>query len=289
MKTMIKNICACLLAAVACLLCVSCIQNPPTEARRTKKVVFTIKTINVVTEPMQISRAEKMRAPIYDDTDGQELTDLYFFVDGNLAFHQQNSQADFGTIELELEYGDHDVTVVATRSDGQQLTNGILEVESLKPTFGVKERITILDTDDSFVLEITRITASLLVEINDAIPAGASFVRIQIANKYDDLSVSDFSGANAYAYTKDITIDGMVGNTGVVLSIAMLCPQYLYSYSTDVDITIYNESGGVISHHAISDVPIKTNTKTRIFGEFFNPMSFSVMVNYDWDEGVDVW
>ena len=286
---MINNRCALLLAAVACFLCVSCIKNPPTEARRTKKVVFTIKTLKVATEPMQISRAEEMRAPIYDDTDGHELTDLYFFVDGDLACHQQNSQSDFGTIELELEYGDHDVTVIATRSDCQQLTNGVLEVEALKPTFGLRERITILDTDDSFVLEITRITASLLVEINDEIPSGASFVRIQIADKYDDLSVSDFSGLNAYAYTKDIPIDGMVGSTGVVLSIAMLCPQYLYAYSTDVDITIYNENGSVISHHAISDVPIKTNTKTRIFGYFFTPMSFSVMVNYDWDEGVDVW
>ena len=271
------------------MICVSCIQNPPVEARRTKKVVFIIKALNVVTEPMQISRAEGMRAPIYDDTDGQELTDLYFFVDGDLACHQQNSQMDFGTIELEMEYGDHDVTVVATRSDGQHLTNGVLEVEALKPTFGLRERITILDTDDSFVLEITRITASLLVEINDEIPAGASFVRIQIADKYDDLSVSDFSGLNAYDYTKDIPIDGMVGNTGVVLSIAMLCPQYLSAYSTDVDITIYNENRGVISHHAIDDVPIKSNTKTRIFGDFFTPISFSVMVNYDWDEGVDVW
>ena len=289
MKNMIKNRYACLLVAVACLLCVSCIQNKPTEERRTKKVVFTIKTLNVVTEPMQISHAEGMRAPIYDDTDGQELTDLYFFVDGELECHQQNIQADFGTIELELEYGDHDVIVVATRSDGQQLTNGVLEVEALKPTFGLRERITILDVNDSFVLEITRITASLLVEINDAIPEGASFVRIQIAEKYDDLSVSDFSGLNAYDYTKDIPIDGMVGNTGVVLSIAMLCPQYLSAYSTDVDITIYNENGGVISHHAIDEVPIKSNTKTRIFGDFFTPMSFSVMANYDWDEGVDVW
>lgn len=289
MKNIIKNRCAWLLVAVACLLCASCIQNPPVEARRTKKVVFYVQTIKVATEPMQISRADGMRAPIYDDTDGQELTDLYFFVDGELACHQQNSQTDFGTVALELEYGDHDVTVLATRSDGQQLTNGVLEVEALKPTFGLQERITILDTDDSFVLEITRITASMLVEINDAIPEGASFVRIQIADKYDDLSVSDFSGVNAYAYTKDIPIDGMVGNTGVVLSIAMLCPQYLYAYNTDVDITIYNTTGSVISHHSISEVPIKSNTKTRIFGDFFTPMSFSVLVNYDWDEGVDVW
>lgn len=289
MKNMIKNRCAWLLVAVACLLCVSCIQNTPTEARRTKNVVFIVKTINVVTEPMQISRADVMRSPIYDDEGGQELTDLYFFVDGELACHQQNSQTDFGTIELELEYGEHDVIVIATRSDGQQLTNGVLEVEALKPTFGFRDRITVLDVNDSFVLEITRITASLLVEINDEIPAGASFVRIQIADKYDDLSVSDFSGLNAYVYTKDIPIDGMVGSTGVVLSIAMLCPQYLSAYNTDVDITIYNESGSVISHHAIDDVPIKSNTKTRIFGEFFTPMNFSVMVNYDWDEGVDVW
>ena len=289
MKNMIKNRCAWLLAAVTCLLCVSCIQNPPTETRRTKKVVFTIKTIKVATEPMQIRHAEEMRAPIYDDTGGQELTDLYFFVNGNLLCHQHNSQSDFGTIELELEYGEHDVTVIATRSDGQQLTNGVLKVEALKPTFGLREHITILDVSDSFVLEITRITASLLVEIRDEIPAGASFVRIQIADKYDDLRISDFSGVNAYAYTKDIPIDGMVGSTGVVLSIAMLCPQYLSSYSTDVDITIYNGNGGVISHHAIDEVPIKSNTKTRIFGDFFTPMSFSVMVNYDWDEGVDVW
>ena len=289
MKNMITNRCAWLLTAVACLLCVSCIQNPPVEDRRTKKVVFYIQTLKVATEPMQISRADKMRAPIYDDTDGQELTDLYFFVDGDLSCHQQNSQSDFGTIELELEYGDHDVTVVATRSDGQNLTNGVLEVEALKPTFGLRERITILDVTDSFVLEITRITASLLVEINDEIPAGASFVRIQIADKYDYLNVSDFSGMNAYAYTKDIPIGCMVGNTGVVLSIAMLCPQYLYAYSTNVDITIYNENGGVISRHAISDVPIKSNTKTRIFGDFFTPMGFSVLVNYEWDEGVDVW
>ena len=163
MKNMIKNRCAWLLAAVACLLYVSCIQNQPVEARKTKKVVFYVKTINVAIEPMQISRAEEMRAPIYDDTDGHELTDLYFFVDGELSCHQHNSQTDFGTIELELEYGDHDVTVVATRSDGQQLTNGVLGVEALKPTFGLRKSITVLDVNDSFVLEITRITASLLV------------------------------------------------------------------------------------------------------------------------------
>ena len=81
MKNIIKNRCARLLAAVACVLCVSCIQNPPTETRRTKKVVFTIKTLKVATEPMKISREEEKRAPIYDDTDGQELTDLYFFVE----------------------------------------------------------------------------------------------------------------------------------------------------------------------------------------------------------------
>ena len=143
MKNMIKDRCAWLLITVACLLCVSCIQNPPVEARRTKKVVFTIKTLNVVTEPMQISRADGMRSPIYDDEGGQELTDLYFFVDGELSCHQQNRQSDFGTIELELEYGDHDVTVVATRSDCQQLTNGVLEVEALKPAFGLRERVTI--------------------------------------------------------------------------------------------------------------------------------------------------
>ena len=67
MKNMIKNRCAWLLAAVACIIFVSCVQNPPVEARRTKKVVFIIKTLNVATEPMQISRADGMRAPIYDD------------------------------------------------------------------------------------------------------------------------------------------------------------------------------------------------------------------------------
>ena len=103
MKNMIKNRCAWLLVAVACLLCVSCIQNPPIETQRTKKVVFYIQTLKVATDPIQISRSDGKRAPIYDDTDGQELTDLYFFVDGELACHQHNSQSDFGTIELELE------------------------------------------------------------------------------------------------------------------------------------------------------------------------------------------
>ena len=116
MKNMIKNRCAWMLVAVACLLCVSCIQNPPVEARKTKKVVFYVKTINVSTEPMPTSRAYGIRAPIYDDTDGQELTDLYFFVDGELACHQQNSQSDFGTIELELEVYEAPASVPALKS-----------------------------------------------------------------------------------------------------------------------------------------------------------------------------
>lgn len=227
---------------------------------------------------------ETMRAPILDDENGKPLTDLYVYDGTRVLAHQQSTDSAFGEVQLQMDYGTHALSVVATRSEGQQIEDGVLKVSALRPTFGKLMSITVSDVSDAFEVELKRLTGQLCVTIEDEIPADAATLRIQISNKYDDMEMMTFRTVNPYAYTNDIPMFSWTGQKSMdfVVIVHGLSPQS--PCTSDVRLTVLRADGSVLSDHLIKDVPLASNTRTRLHGELFAGNALSVTVDHTWEE-----
>lgn len=268
--------------ALCSVLMLSCSNEEP---KQTKQVTFSIDAFHISTQPMNLPR----RAPIYDDTDGQPLTDLYVFDGTTQLAHQTSDMESFGTVTLSLEYGSHDLSFIATRSGGQSYADGVLSVTSLRPTFGKLQTVTISDAMDAFDIVLNRLTGQLVITIEDAIPDDADHITFQIAKKYDAINVTTLGGTGMYAFEQTSSLTSYVGVTGKMFTLNMLTPTYQTQYTTNVTISVYRSDDSLLAQHVIEDVPICSNTKTLMTGEMFSGQSFSITANHAWEESLNVW
>lgn len=265
---------------------ISCNQNEP---KATKQVTFTVATFEVETEPMAAPAriAPKQQATILDDVDGVALTDLYIFDGTTQLVHQTSDDENFGTVTLALEYGNHDLSFVLTRSSEQSYTDGILSAGSLRSTFGKLQTITVSDATDAFAVELDRVNGMLCIQIEDAIPAGADRVVFRIADRYTALDIQTYNGVSGAVFEQSASLTSSIGVEGKQWCIACLTPTFGTAYTADVTLIVYGSSDEVMAQHTINDVPINTNTKTLLHGEMFSGQSLSVTVNSSWDADVD--
>lgn len=269
--------------AVLCsLMLISCSQNEPKQA---KQVSFNVSSFSITQQSMNAPR----RAPILDDQDGTALTDLYVFDGTTMLVHQTSDLEAFGCVTLTLEYGSHDLSFIATRSIGQSYSAGVLSVTGVRPTFGKLQSITISDATDAFDIVLNRVTGQLIINIEDAIPADADYIKFQIAQKYDNLLVASLNGTGVYAFEQTASLTSSVGITGKSFTINMISPAYQTQYTTDVTLSVYRSNDSVIAQHIIHDVPICSNTKTILSGEMFGGSSFTITANHSWEDHINVW
>lgn len=253
------------------------------EPKQTKQVTFSIDAFHVSTQPMNA----QLRAPIYDDTDGQPLTDLYVFDGTTQLAHQTSDMESFGTVTLSLEYGSHTLSFIATRSMGLSYADGVLSCTSLRPTFGKVQAVTISDATDAFAIEMNRVTGKLTITIDDAIPDDADHIVIQVAKKYDQLAVTTLNGGGLYAFEQTVSLASAVGQTCKSFSLNMLCPTYGTQYTTNVTLAVYRSDDSLIAQHTIADVPVCSNTKTLLHGEMFSGQSFTISANHTWEDDLE--
>ena len=279
-----------LFAAIsAAFIFVAC--NKPSEEptpAKTKQVTFTVQAFSVTTQPMQAPAIRK--AQILDDEGGNALTDLYIFEGSTQLAHQTSDMDDFGTVTLTLEYGNHNLSFVATRSDGITIDGNILKATSLRPTFGKLQAVTVGDATDEFDITLTRITGQMILTIEDAIPNDAAKLTIQIAEKYNDLNMTNFNGANVYAFSQDVNITSKQGQTNQTWTLNILSATYGDQYTTNVTLSVYRSDDSLISQHVIANVPLATNTKTLLTGKMFSGQAFTVTADVTWEYPINgVW
>ena len=269
-------------AALCSIMLISCSQNEPKQA---KQVSFNVSSFSITQQSMNAPR----RAPILDDQDGTALTDLYVFDGTTMLVHQTSDLEAFGCVTLTLEYGSHDLSFIATRSIGQSYSAGVLSVTGVRPTFGKLQSITISDATDAFDIVLNRVTGQLIINIEDAIPADADYIKFQIAQKYDNLLVASLNGTGVYTFEQTASLTSSVGITGKSFTINMLSPTYQTQYTTDVTLSVYRSDDSVIAQHIIHNVPVCSNTKTILSGEMFGGSSFTITANHSWEDHINVW
>ena len=263
-------------ALIALLIGCKCSDEPAKQ-----QVTFRISNFQSTTEPLGSPR--KAPASLVDGEDGA-LTDLYLFDGATQLVHQTSTQEDFGTITVLLPIGEHDLHFIATRSTGLSYEDGILTCASLKNTFGKTVHLSVAGGGDQNVT-LDRLTGKLVITINDAIPTGASNLRIQLGDRYTTLDPQTLFGVSPAAFDQNVNISGKTGNTGFYVTLFMLAPD-ADGYETEFTLTATNTSSQVIGQ-ATCTITIAPNTKTLLSGNLFTGTRSFISLNSAWNADIE--
>ena len=257
------------LVSILCCMCGCEKQSEPQQVEH-QIVTFTVSNLDVTT-----------RAELSDE----ELTDLYVF-DNNITIeHQVSTDEDFGTIKLDLTYGQHNLSFVATKSQNPSYSNGVMSCEKLKPTYGYLLPLEVTSKTVSQSIVLSRLYGTVIPHILDEIPSNASTMDITMTTYCKNFNVSSFNGITD-TYENSIDISGKIGKSNVSWNIYFLPPIYEESYMTNINIVIKDTDGNTIVSHSLSNITLKANQVSTIEGNYFGKGvdGGKITLNTTWDD-----
>lgn len=246
---------------------------------------------------------------------GATITDLYILdydkTTGKLlqVLHQTNDAEDFAEPDLTLDYGDHVLKVIATRSttpwliDATNSTWGVtpnvlapvtdsqpvaLTSAKTSDTFGAQKDVTVgIGTANTVAIMLDRLTARLVVKSTDVFPTDCSTWDASL-QEYKDFSLQTFDVIDAVKNQRTTDVSSLAGTTGTTLTYYVLVPAD--GYTTDITFTTNSKSGTPYSSITVPNVRFERNKTTTITGSFYNhKQGFSISLNDAWDEnGYDI-
>ena len=259
-----------------------------------------------------------MQAPLTRaalSANGKALADLYILdydkATGELlqVLHQTSTASDFAEPDLTLDYGEHVLKVVATRSteptllDAGKITwsvepNILTPITSTQPvmltstktsdTFGAEKEVSVgIGTGTTVSIVLDRLVAKLVVSSTDVFPDDCTTITLDL-QEHRTLSWATMDVIDAVDNQRVSDVTSLQGTTGTVLSYFVLTPKD--GYSTDVTITTNRTEGDPYSAITVPSVILERNKVTTISGPIYgHKQFFQVTVNDTWDnEGHDV-
>lgn len=246
---------------------------------------------------------------------GKALADLYILdydkATGKLlqVLHQTSTASDFAEPDLTLDYGEHVLKVVATRSteptllDAGKITwsvepNILTPITSTQPvmltsaktsdTFGAEKDVSVgIGKVTTVSITLDRLVAKLVVNSTDAFPDDATTIALDL-QEHRTLSWATLDVIEAVENQRVSDVTSLQGTTGTVLSYFVLTPKD--GYTTDVTLTTNRTEGDPYSAITVPSVILERNKVTTISGPIYgHKQGFRVTVNDTWDnEGHDV-
>ena len=262
---------------------------------------------------MGVSVAPMSRAAL--TANGKALTDLYILdydkATGKLlqVLHQTSTAADFAEPDMTLDYGEHVLKVVATRSQEPTLwdagnntwqvePNILTPVTATQPvmltstktsdTFGAEKDVSVgVGTGTTVSIVLDRLVAKLVVNSTDMFPDDCTTITIDF-QEHRTLSWATMDVTEAVNNQRVVDVANLRGTTGTVLSYFVLAPKD--GYQTDITLTTNRTEGNPYSTITVPDVPMERNKVTMISGPIYgHGQSFQLTVNDAWDsEGHDI-
>lgn len=299
------------IAAVGMTLvsCSSDNENLVEDMKPGKAHVRLVCGMGVSVSPMGAPRLAPMtRAAL--SANGKELTDLYILdydkATGKLlqVLHQTSTAADFAEPDLTLDYGEHVLKVVATRSteptlwDAQKISwqvepNILTPVIATQPvmltstktsdTFGAEKEVSVgIGKATTVSIALDRLVAKLVVKSTDVFPDDATTIAMDL-QEHRTLSWATMDVIEAVKNQRVTDVSSLRGTTGTVLSFFMLAPKD--GYTTDVTLTMNRAEGSPYSTITVPSVPLERNKVTTVTGSLYgHEQGFLVSVNDAWSE-----
>lgn len=246
---------------------------------------------------------------------GKALTDLYIMdydkATGKLlqVLHQTSTAADFAEPDLTLDYGEHVLKVVATRSleptlwDAGNITwsvesNVLTPVTAAQPvvltasktsdTFGAEKDVSVgVGKATTVSIALDRLVAKLVVSSTDVFPDDCATVTLDL-QEYKSLSWATMDVIEAVRNQRESDVSQLRGTTGTSLAYYFLTPKE--GYKTDITFRTNRTEGAPYSTITVENVPLERNKVTTITGPLYkHGQGFQMIVNDEWNsEGNDI-
>ena len=286
--------------------CSSDNENMVDDVEQGKAHVRLVCGMGVSVSPMRApSLAPLTRAAL--SANGKALTDIYILdydkSTGKLlqVLHQTSTATDFAEPDLTLDYGDHTLKVVATRSqeptlwDAQKMTwpiepNILTPITSSQPvamtatkmsdTFGAEKDVSVGAGTATVNIALERLVAKLSVNSTDVFPDDCTTITLDF-QEHKALSWATMDVIEAVENQRISDVQHLRGTTDNTLSYFLLVPKA--GYKTDIIFTM-NSTDAPYGTVTITDVPFERNKITTITGSLYNHnQRMTMTVNDEWN------
>lgn len=240
---------------------------------------------------------------------GKALTDLYILdydkATGKLlqVLHQTSTAADFAEPDLTLDYGEHVLKVVATRSQAPTLwdagnitwsvePNVLTSVTATQPvvmtasktsdTFGAEKDVSVgVGKATTVSIALDRLVAKLVVSSTDVFPDDCTTITLDM-QEYKTLTWATMDVIEAVGNQRESDVSQLRGKTGTTLAYYFLTPKE--GYQTDITFRTNRTEGAPYSTITVENVPLERNKVTTITGPLYkHGQGFQMMANDEWD------
>ena len=287
-------------------------QTAVKEKAHVKLSIFP--TLSVSSTTMQSRKASSTPTRAALTAEGKALTDLFIFdydkETGTLlqVLHQTSTDEDFAEPDLTLDYGEHTLKVIATRSVSPTLLDAggadwavsdnvltavgeslpaVLTSAKTSDTFGAVQDITVGTGKQSASIALNRIVAQLVVAPNDVYPDDAGDITTTL-DEYKAFSWQTFDVTEAVKNQRVYDASVNAGKQNKSIAYYVLVPAQ--GYTSDVSFVVGRRgSDKPYAEILVQGVRMERNKITTISGSFYHHQKgVSVTVEDAWNsEGND--
>ena len=287
-------------------------QTAVKEKAHVKLSVFP--TLSVSSTTMQSRKASSNPTRAALTAEGKTLTDLFIFdydkETGTLlqVLHQTSTDEDFAEPDLTLDYGEHTLKVIATRSVSPTLLDAggadwavsdnvltavgesiptVLTSAKTSDTFGAVQDITVGTGKQSASIALNRIVAQLVVAPTDVYPADAGDITTTL-DEYKAFAWQTFDVTEAAKNQRVYDASVNAGKQNRSIAYYVLVPAQ--GYTSDVSFVVGRRgSDKPYAEILVPGVRLERNKITTISGSFYHHQKgVSVTVEDAWNsEGND--
>lgn len=270
---------------IVSLLLFSCRQeNDPSSAKR---VTFSVDVLSVDRDDTfqnenctQSYQHAPSASPADISLEQANMTDLWVFEGTTLLAHQHTGDADFGTPSVELSYGSHTITFVASNQSGQTFTSGTWHADKANDCFGCVADIDVTTSISTEAIVLNRLTYGLKWQSTDLVPTDAKTLRLSVSPMRESLQ-SNLVAVDGYERVYDYNVTSYVGRV-VSVTVYGLPAEFGEEDNITTTISFLDATDAVLFTHTRT-VPVLTNRRTIITGALFDgSASAPVRINTQW-------
>jgi len=213
--------------------------------------------------------------------------------------HQGKADQGFGTPQMALAYGHHEVCLITSKGDSPVLT----ATTGSTSTSGQPHRLSWTKVKDTFALlysvdvttssngnrapELKRIVSGIKLVMTDVVPQDARDISITALRSLG-LSLPSLTADAMAAHTVTLSIpDSWKGTSGKDAATYTLCPDN--EMMTDVNIKVKSTDDKTISDFDVTGIALRPNRISNLTGQVFGRGSgFQISINGQWDDPLDV-
>ena len=287
-------------------------QTAVKEKAHVKLSIFPTLSVSSTTMKSRNASSTPTRAAL--TAEGKELTDLFIFdydkETGTLlqVLHQTSTSEDFAEPDLTLDYGEHTLKVIATRSTSPTLLDAggedwtvsdnvltsvgeslpaVLTSAKTSDTFGAVQDITVGTGKQSASIALNRIVAQLVVAPTDVYPDDAGDITTSL-DEYKAFSWQTFDVTEAVNNQRVYDASVNAGKQNRSIAYYVLVPAQ--GYTSDVSFVVGRRgSDKPYAEILVPGVKLERNKITTISGSFYHHQkALSITVEDAWSsEGND--